>query len=334
MQITLNEFLKLESNNTPKLLLINASEECTPLIIYALDNLKNKFGGASNIIKFNVDRFFNFQEIKQILNSKSLFDENNYIELNYKTKPTLEHQAILNDIYPMLSSQNTLVITTEKLNKRDLSSKWVNSLSQYGIILNLDESNFTTLINHALSPYEITLEKDALQLLLEQNQANANQIIQELTKLTLSCPKGSKLNIEDVKNHTTNNSQFNIYKLSNAYLSGNLLQCLKILDNIYQAAEDAILIHWMLNEDLKKLIKIKAKLKVNNNVAQVIREIGVWGDAVNLLPIAQSRLSYNDLILIFELNSQLEFIIKGVKTGNIKQHVTTILKHLCNKKAT
>ncbi|MCE2705544.1 MAG: DNA polymerase III subunit delta [Proteobacteria bacterium] len=334
MQITLNEFLKLESNNTPKLLLINASEECTPLIIYALDNLKNKFGGASNIIKFNVDRFFNFQEIKQILNSKSLFDENNYIELNYKTKPTLEHQAILNDIYPMLSSQNTLVITTEKLNKRDLSSKWVNSLSQYGIILNLDESNFTTLINHALSPYEITLEKDALQLLLEQNQANANQIIQELTKLTLSCPKGSKLNIEDIKTHTTNNSQFNIYKLSNAYLSGNLLQCLKILDNIYQAAEDAILIHWMLNEDLKKLIKIKAKLKVNNNVAQVIREIGVWGDAVNLLPIAQSRLSYNDLILIFELNSQLEFIIKGVKTGNIKQHVTSILKHLCNKEAT
>lgn len=333
MHLTLNEFLKLNTNNIPNLLLVNTNIENIPISIFALDYLKTILPTSTNINKFNVDRSFDFDKVMQVISSKSLFDEVNYIELNYKTKPTLEHIKVLHEIYPKLSQDNVLVLLTDKLNKRDLATNWVKDIDNNGAVLSLDTDCFATIANHLFSNAYVSIETEALDLLMKINLGNSSQFIQEINNIILGADPNKTLSVTDIKNLTHNNSQFNIYQLSNAYLSGDITSSLQILDNIYQSPEDGILINWILTEDVRKLLKIKARLKTNNNITQIIRDIGIWGDSIKHFPKAVSRLSYNQLLEILELTSELDFIIKGISTNNTRLHIIKILTILCHNGA-
>ncbi len=336
MHLTLNDFLKLNTNNIPQLVLVSASIENSPIVMFALDYLKNKLNPPLNTQKFNADRHFNFELISQIISSKSLFDEVNYIEIHYKTKPTVEHIEILNEIYPKLSPENILVIATDKLNKRDFNTKWIKAIEDHnGIILNVDTECYPTIAQHIFKTAGITILPNVLNFLIEMNQGNSSQFMQEIHKLSLEFGSGTSITIDNIKNSSANNSQYNIYQLSNAYLSGDLVSSLKILENVFLAPEDAILINWIITEDTRKLLKTKARLKNNNNnLNQIIRDVGVWGDAIKHFPRAVSRLSYQQLLNIFELASELDFITKGISTNNIQQHLIKIITTLCDNGAT
>lgn len=337
MNLTLDNFFKLENANIPSITLINAKEECIAAIACCTDFLKHQISGASSspdhnlnsqiaTHKFDIDRYFDFETVFDIINSQSLFDEINYIELNYKNKPTKEHQDALIQLNKNISTSNKLVITCDLLNKREIGSKWVQEIEALGgIILTLNENSIMPLVKYILQQGNLSIDSDALQYLINQNESNTTQLLQELNNLVFYYPGGTKLTCENIQNIINNNAKYNIYQLSNAYLAGNLKNCMLILDNIYNKTEDAILINWILNEDIRKLLKLKSKLKTNNNINQCIREIGVWGDSVHKLPIANKRLNYKTLTEILKMISTLDLIIKGVLKGDPKDQIIQII---------
>ena len=326
----LNDFFKLDKNNIPNLILINATEEYTSLVTYCSLHLKKILGKTITTTRYHADRYFNIDNVLKSLDD-DLFHEINYVEVIYKTKPTLEQQSKLSTIYKNLYSTSKLVIITDLLNKRELNTKWVQEINKIGVILTLDNSCVVPLVNHILHIGHLSIEKDALALLLQHNDANITQLLQELEILKLYYPIKTKLTTEDIEQHTSNNTKYNVYKLSHAYLSGNLSLSLQVLDNIYNAHEDAILINWIICEDLKKILKLKAKLKYNHNINQALKEIGVWGDAINTIPTATHRINYTRIINIYKELSQLDFIIKGISHGLAKDKIIQILIQLTTK---
>ena len=89
---------KLRAN----LIVISSPEESYALADYIISYLRPK--DAQNH-KFIADRSFNFKDITDILNSGSLFNDKTYIEINYKTKPTIPHQNELLNIAKELNDK-------------------------------------------------------------------------------------------------------------------------------------------------------------------------------------------------------------------------------------
>lgn len=322
--MNLNNWLNNPLNAQGKINLVCATKEHLPLVNLALDNFKANLGEI-NRYSFTADRYFDFNNIINIINSGSLFIPDNYIEINYKTKPTLEQQKQIQTLLNTTNSNNTIIITCEKLNKKELSANWLKAIN--GLVISITESDSKIAVSYILQQHNLNISNKALENIVQLNQANISQLLQETTKLALIYPTNTTIDIEHIED--VDNSQYNVYQLSSSYLNGNKNKSITILENIYQEVEDAILIMWMINDDLRKLIRLKGKIRQKIPVNQAIQELKVWGDAVYNLPKAEQRLSYTNLLDIFYRLSQVDLMIKGVIKGNIKQELKLLVLRIC-----
>jgi DNA polymerase-3 subunit delta len=299
-----------------------------PLVDYTLRHIQQKLQHSTRY-KFIADRYFKYSEVRQIINNGNLFGDTTYIEISYKTKPTIEHQNELISIINTLDSHTTLIINTDKLNKKDYTAAWVKLIASVGWVLNVGEDDSNTIIRYQLQLANLSITKRALDCLGQLNQANTSQLLQTITHLTLLYPEGHEISEDDVKQNSIDSSQYNIYQLSHAYLEGDILLGLKILDNIYQKPEDAILILWLLADDVKKLIRLKASLKQKLSFSQIAEELRIWGNLLSLWQNAERRLNYATLVELLDDLANLDMMIKGVLNGNVQQQLTNLIIKLC-----
>lgn len=324
MKQNLNDILISPSDK--HIYLLHASPECYSYVIFSLELLQKKIINAVKY-QFQADRYFKFAEIDKILDNDSLFSEQNIIELNFKTKPTVAQENDLLKVIAKINENSYLFITTEKLSA--FSNAWCKKINEMGSIIGLSEDDTPIVIRHLLQESKLTIEPKALNLLLELNAGNIPALMQEITRLTFLCPENHKITVADIE--STDNAEYNVYSLSNTYLSGDLAKSRKILDNIFQEPGDAILITWMINEDVKKLLKIKARLKDGANIHTAVSELRTWGEAVNHLKNASGRISYSSLLNILDMLANLDMSIKGVQSTPPEIILLQIIQTLCKK---
>lgn len=331
----LSKYLKPQASgeaantNIAHTILINAPEDYSAISYYYLEQLRHQIGQAQ-YQKFNADRYFKHAVISELINKRSLFDDKIYIEIHYKSKPNAEQQKELLALLTQLDETIYLVIVTDKLNKADLNSAWVKAINELGAAFTLLPSDIADAVQHHMQQYNQTISNDGLDLLIELNQGNLSQLMQEIKQLTLAYPENHSFSIDDIKRQSTNNSIYSIYQLSNAYLSGSLQQSIMIMSNLYQKAEDAILLQWIINEDIKKIIRIKAKLKQHQNMSQILQDLKIWTTHTDLYKTAERRLNYNILINTLDNLAKLDMTIKGIiTTPDIKQQLMRILQNIC-----
>ena len=319
--------------NIPKvnIVLINTSEDYYSLMNYWIENFQKQINSTCNY-RFTADRYFDYGEIHNIINNGNLFNDVTYIEVNYKSKPTVEQQKELIKLIPQIHTNIFLLITTDKLNKTDISSQWVSSINNSGTTVSLGAIDVTKIVLHQLQKSQLTIDNDAMTTLLELNQGNLDQLMQETKKLCLLYPINHKISLDEIKKHSFDNAIYNIYQLRNSYLEGNLSNSILILNNIYQKPEDAILIQWLLADDIKKLITLKAKLKQNMTFSKIAGELKIWGSNSNLYQLAERRLSYTSLVATLDEISILDLTVKGIINCNILQQLIKIIDSLCIKK--
>lgn len=324
MKQNLNDLLSL--NNDNNIYVLHSAPACYPYVVFLLDRLQKNLSNTTKY-QFQVDRYFKFNDIDNILDNGSLFAEQNIIELNFKTKPLMNQEEELLKLINRIDDNSFLFITTDKLTST--SSKWLKKIDEVGIIVGVNETDTGIIVRNLLQTAKLTIDNTAMSLLLELNAGNIPELMQEINRLTFLCPENHTITINDIQ--SSDNAQYNIYELSNAYLAGDIHKSRKILDNIYHESADAILIMWMINEDIKKLLKIKAKLKDNININTAIGELRVWGDTINNLKIASNRVSYNSLLEILDKLANLDMSIKGVYNTPPQTILVKILEVLCLK---
>lgn len=316
MQLNLNSFLSTAPQYN--LVLISASAENEALVTYLESGYIDAMADVKKTV-FMADRYFDLSQVMDIFNSASLFGDVNVVALRFKTKPTAEQAKNINTIFQLVNNENRLLIICDKLDKKDLTAKWIAELQEFGgVILNLsgDMSEARLWSKYILSSAGISIENDALEFLIEMNQNNFSELQQELNKFCFLHPKGHVINLKDAESQLTDNAQYNVFALSNAYLSGEITKALKIFHNVCSDTEDAILLMWTLGEDIRKLISIKNALRGNSNFHAAVSGLRIWGDAVAAFQKANSRLTYNQLLNLFDRLSNVDTVIKGLNSGN------------------
>ena len=308
--------------------LIHFSNTDYPLARFAIEQIKSNFANYERHY-FYIEKSFDFNEVKSILINGSLFNPNNYIELNFKGKPLVEQQNSLLEIFNLIDSSTFILIACDKLTVRELGTAFAKHVAANGFTLELTDDSTKIVVEFMLHQHGLQISNQALAVLLDQNQANLAQLMQEINKLILAIPHGITIGINEIELLTSDNAKYNIYQLSNSYLAGDLTTSIKILDSLFQNVEDAILINWMIVDDLKKLLKIKNQLRVTNNVRQAIRDLRLWGTTLDKLPLAEKRLSYKDIVELCQQSAKIDLAIKGVKTDDVKLILTGILTKIC-----
>jgi DNA polymerase-3 subunit delta len=326
VQVDLHKFLDIKT--IPNIVLLNGNgTDCAAIFIFLSSHIKRTIKATCNY-NFIIERGFDYSLIKDILHSGNLFNEIRYIEVNYATKLSNEHQQNLINLINLLDNNTFLVIITDTLQKTDgVTIK--DAISNNGCILNINSANVKEIIQYELQSNQLSIVYDALAMLLQLTSGSIVQTLQDIKKLILVFDYKHRISLDDVNKYVANNALYNVFKLKELYLENNLKGCLLVLDKLYNAPEDAILLCWLFHEEIKKLMVLHSCIKHKKPLNTAFKELKIWNSQQQLYQKAIRKIPFKNLIIVLNHIATLDLAIKGVVKQDIKQLLILIIRYLC-----
>ena len=88
-----------------------------------------------------------------------------------------------------------------------------------------------------------------------------------------------ELSFEQVEAAVLNVARYDVFKLGEAVLAGQVARALRMLDGLRAEGEAAVLVHWTLAEDIRALKRVQDALGDGKPLPLALREARVWGAA-------------------------------------------------------
>jgi DNA polymerase-3 subunit delta len=137
---------------------------------------------------------------------------------------------------------------------------------------------------------------------------------QEIQKLALLYPEGV-LTFEQIHDAVLNVARYDVFKLNEAMLTGDVGRLARMLDGLKGEGEAAVLVLWALVEEVRTLLRIKRGVAAGKPLATLMRENRVWGPRERLIGPALSRVTDDALEKALSLAARLDRQVKGLSGG-------------------
>ena len=267
---------------------------------------------------------FNWGEVLAAGGSMSLFADKQLIEIRIPSgKPGKEGSTALQQIAELaVGNDSTLtVVLLPRLDKATKSAAWFSALENNGISMQVDPIERHALpawIAHRLSAQHQRVAsgeagQHTLQFFAERVEGNLLAAHQEVQKLGLLYPAG-ELSFEQVERAVLNVARYDVFKLSEAVLSGQPLRVQRMLDGLKAEGEAEVLVHYTLAEDIRALRRVKDAMVAGKALPMALREQRIWGPRERLFERVLPRLSAGMLEKLLQSAHQVDAIVKGLKT--------------------
>ncbi|POR56137.1 DNA polymerase III delta subunit [Paraburkholderia eburnea] len=273
---------------------------------------------------FTVERGFDWSALLGASQSMSLFGDRQLVELRIPSgKPGKEGADALKTLAASAkASANPDVLTLVTLPRLDAAtqkSAWFTALSDSGAAIKIDSVERTALPNWigqrlAQQGQRVAPGEDgrrALQFVAERVEGNLLAAHQEIQKLGLLYPQGV-LSFEQIHDAVLNVARYDVFKLNEAMLTGDVGRLTRMLDGLDGEGEAAVLVLWAVVEEVRTLLRIKRGVAAGKPLAVLLRENRVWGPRERLIGPALARLSEATLERGLALAARLDRQVKGL----------------------
>lgn len=297
------------------------------LAIEAADTIRlaARAAGYNEREVFVAERNFEWAMLNNSAQSTSLFSTRKVIDLRIPSgKPGLEGGHALQDYCQKINlrqkNPDTLtLISLPRMDKSTLNSKWFSSLAQVGVVIAAEEISLAALpewVGARLKRQAQTADPDTLEFLAQRVEGNLLAAYQEIQKLALIFPAGH-LSFEQVKDSVMNVARYDIFKLSEAMLAGDLTRYSRILEGLRAEGTATVLIVWALAEDVRTLGKVLRAMKNSGNISAALATVRVWGIKQQLVERAVRRLSLAVVERALMQAAHIDKVVKGLRQGDV-----------------
>jgi len=270
--------------------------------------------GFSERELYIAERGFDWQQLMAQAGNLSLFASRKIIELRLPAgKVAKDGAELLTRLIENLDADSLLIILCPKLERGVSSSKWFKALSKQGLhvdIRPIGPEYLPRWMNERLRKRGLRAEADAVRLLVDRVEGNLLAAAQEIDKISLLFPQGD-LSLQQVQKAVANSARYDVYRLTDAALSGWQRRALKILHGLQSEGIQAILILWAVLRDLHQLIAAAQAHKAGKSMAVAMRGVGIWDNRSAAFTQALQTHSLTNLYQFLDHASDIDRIIKG-----------------------
>ncbi|MCP3714346.1 DNA polymerase III subunit delta [Paraburkholderia sp. CNPSo 3281] len=269
---------------------------------------------------FTVERGFDWSSLLGASQSMSLFGDRQLVELRIPSgKPGKEGADALKTLAAASNPDVLMLVTLPRLDAATQKSAWFTALAESGVALKIDPVERAALPNWigqrlALQGQRVAPGEDgrrALQFVSERVEGNLLAAHQEIQKLGLLYPQGV-LSFEQIHDAVLNVARYDVFKLNEAMLTGDVGRLARMLDGLQGEGEASVLVLWAVVEEIRTLLRIKRGVAAGKPLAMLLRENRVWGPRERLIGPALSRLSEATLERGLALAARLDRQVKGL----------------------
>jgi DNA polymerase-3 subunit delta len=154
-----------------------------------------------------------------------------------------------------------------------------------------------------------------LQFFADRVEGNLLAAHQEIQKLGLLYPQG-ELSLAQVESAVLNVARYDVFKLSEAVLAGQIPRVQRMLDGLQAEGEAAVLVHYTLAEDIRALKRVKDAIADGRPMPMALREQRIWGVREKLFERVLPKLSATRLAQLLLNAHQVDGIVKGLKVAD------------------
>ncbi|HRI18833.1 MAG TPA: DNA polymerase III subunit delta, partial [Burkholderiaceae bacterium] len=241
--------------------------------------------------------------------SMSLFAPRQLIEIRIPSgKPGKDGSEALQRYCAAISSDDLVtIVTLPRLDRQQLASGWFAALDGAGATLRIDPVE-----RHALPQWiaqRLAAQgqrvaagdegRKALAFFADQVEGNLLAAQQEIAKLGLLHGAG-ELGFEQIEAAVLRVARYDVFKLGEAVLAGQVARALRMLDGLQAEGEAAVLVHWTLAEDIRALKRVRDAVSGGKPLPMALRENRVWGVRERLFERAVPLLTDNGLAALLD----------------------------------
>jgi DNA polymerase-3 subunit delta len=267
--------------------------------------------------------YFDWSGLLGAASEMSLFGDRQFIEIRIPSgKPGKDGSQALQQYCETAQGNDGVVtlVTLPRLDKTQQGGAWFTALDGVGMTLRCDPIERQQLplwIAQRLSSQGQQVEpgeagQRTLAFFADRVEGNLLAAHQEIVKLGLLHPPGT-LTIEQIEEAVVDVARFNVFKLSEAVLSGQIERTLRMIDGLEAEGEAAVLVHWALAEDILALHRARIGIDGGKPLPMVLREQRVWGPRERLFERILPRAKANALARLVASASTVDGIVKGLR---------------------
>ena len=269
---------------------------------------------------------FDWSEVLAAGGSMSLFAERQILEIRVPTgKPGKEGSPMIQQL-AQSAEGNDSTLTLFILPRLDSATKkgaWFGALEQFGVSLQIDSLERAQLPQWIAQRLKLQNQsvasgqdgQNCLQFFADRVEGNLLAAQQEIQKLSLLYPAG-ELTHAQVESAVMNVARYDVFKLSEAVLAGQVARVQRMLDGLQAEGEAAVLVHYTLAEDIRALKRVKDAMAEGRPLPMALREQRIWGAREKLFERVLPKLSTARLAQLLKNAHQVDGIVKGLKVAD------------------
>ena len=264
---------------------------------------------------WQAETHFNWREWLAGFDSLSLFSNQRLVELRLPTgKPGIEGGKTLEAWAANPPADTVLLITSPRLDKASLSTKWATAIERAGVLLQTAPPPIERLpdwISERLARHNLKADRETLAWLAARVEGNLLAAHQEIEKLSLLAPPGN-INLETVRAAVTDVARYDVSDLSDAFLKGDAARFCRVIDGLRNEGEALVLILTILGNEIRTLYRIHAGLAQGQPMAVLLQASRVWDSKQALVERALKRAGPNKFAWAMRALSRLDRAAKGL----------------------
>jgi len=279
---------------------------------------------------------FDWSGVLGAAQAMSLFADRQLIEIRIPSgKPGKDGSDALQRYCETLSDDVLTLVQLPRLDFQQQKAAWFTALDNAGATVRVEPIERKALpawIAQRLSRQGQRVPSGeagqrTLAFFADRVEGNLLAAHQELQKLALLYPQG-ELGFEQVEAAVLDVARFDVFKLGEAILGGQVARALRMLDGLQASGEAAVLVHWTLSEDIRALSRVRAALDDGKPLPLALREARVWGLKEKLYERAAPQLAGHQLQHLLEAASICDGIVKGLRHADWPGDPWAALKQL------
>ncbi len=298
------------------------------LVAEALDAIRScaRESGFSDRQVYTAERGFDWNHVLTGSASLSLFAEKRIIDLRIPTGKPGDGAAVLSELAADPPADTLLLVSAPKLDKSQLSSKWVKALEKAGALVQVwpvRPGDLPGWIGRRMRRLGMEPTGDVVKLLADRVEGNLLAAAQELEKLRLVCGTG-RLDAGEVESAVADSARFNVFKLSDSAVAGHADRSLRILGSLRAEGVEPVLILWALTREIRTACLVRSDLDRGRPLAKSLRQRGVWSSRENLMRACVTRHTGPSLDALIERAARADQVVKGRRQGQPWQEIIAL----------
>jgi DNA polymerase-3 subunit delta len=266
-----------------------------------------------------VERGFDWGAFAGDLSSMSLFASRRLIELRLKTPAAADGGSEVFARFAAAPPDDiVLLAVAPKLDKRAQGAGWARAFMQAGEFVEVrpvDPPALPAWIEGRLRRAGLRADAEAVRLLAERVEGNLLAAHQEIEKLRLLYGEG-ELDAEAVRAAVADSARFDIFKLADAAVAGDLVRALRILAGLRAEGLAIPQTLWPLAREIRGLVRVRWMMDDGLGSQAAMQRAGIWRNRAGLVGRAVSRHDSRSLHRLARRLALVDRMSKGAPPGN------------------